>query len=41
VNARGRAFYEHHGFTIDHMTDGAGNEEQEPDILYVWPGAAA
>lgn len=36
VNARGRAFYERHGFTVDHMTDGADNEEREPDMLYVW-----
>ena len=36
VNARGRAFYERHGFTVDRMTDGADNEEREPDILYVW-----
>jgi GNAT superfamily N-acetyltransferase len=36
VNARGRAFYERHGFRVDRMTDGAGNEEREPDILYVW-----
>jgi GNAT superfamily N-acetyltransferase len=38
VNARGRAFYERHGFQVDRMTDGAGNEEEEPDILYVWDG---
>ena len=36
VNARGRAFYERHGFRVARMTDGAGNEEREPDILYVW-----
>jgi len=36
VNARGRAFYERHGFTVDHTTDGADNEEREPDMLYVW-----
>lgn len=36
VNAQGRAFYERHGFTLDHMTDGAANEEREPDMLYVW-----
>jgi GNAT superfamily N-acetyltransferase len=36
VNARARAFYERHGFTVARMTDGAGNEEREPDILYVW-----
>jgi GNAT superfamily N-acetyltransferase len=38
VNARGRAFYERHGFRVDRMTDGAGNEEREPDMLYVWAG---
>lgn len=36
VNARARAFYERHGFVIDHMTDGATNEEREPDMLFVW-----
>lgn len=35
-NARGRAFYEHHGFVIEEMTDGARNEEQMPDITYLW-----
>ncbi len=38
VNARGRAFYERHGFQVDRMTDGAGNEEREPDMLCVWAG---
>jgi GNAT superfamily N-acetyltransferase len=38
VNARGRAFYEKHGFRVAKMTDGADNEEREPDILYVWDG---
>jgi GNAT superfamily N-acetyltransferase len=36
VNTRARAFYAAHGFTIDRMTDGADNEEHEPDILYIW-----
>jgi GNAT superfamily N-acetyltransferase len=36
VNARARRFYERNGFTIAEMTDGAGNEEREPDIRYVW-----
>ena len=35
-NARGRAFYEHHGFVIEEMTDGARNEEKMPDITYLW-----
>ena len=36
VNARGRAFYERHGFRVERMTDGAGNKEREPDIPYEW-----
>ncbi len=36
VNARGRAFYERHGFVAERMGDGSENEEREPDILYVW-----
>ena len=39
-NARARAFYEVHGFAAEAFTDGAGNEEREPDILYAWAGAA-
>ncbi len=35
-NARARAFYERQGFTIAQMTDGAENEEHEPDMLYAW-----
>ena len=30
-------FYEQHGFTIAEMTDGAGNEEREPDARMAWP----
>ena len=29
-------FYEHHGFRIERETDGAGNEERQPDALYFW-----
>lgn len=29
-------FYERHGFKLDHLTDGAGNEEHVPDARYVW-----
>ena len=36
VNMRARAFYEHHGFVAAQFTDGADNEEREPDLLYVW-----
>jgi len=35
-NARARAFYEAHGFSVVDMNDGARNEENEPDILYAW-----
>lgn len=37
-NARARAFYEGLGFTPVRLTDGAHNEEREPDVLYAWPG---
>jgi hypothetical protein len=36
VNARGRAFYERHGFVVEALGDGSHNEEAAPDILYVW-----
>ena len=36
VNARARAFYAAHGFTVVRCTDGSANEEQEPDILFEW-----
>jgi GNAT superfamily N-acetyltransferase len=35
-NARARAFYESRGFVAIELTDGAGNEEREPDVLYEW-----
>jgi len=35
-NVRGRAFYEHHGFVIEELTDGARNEKKMPDITYLW-----
>ncbi|MEO8114492.1 MAG: GNAT family N-acetyltransferase, partial [Phenylobacterium sp.] len=35
-NARARRFYEGRGFAVVEFTDGAGNEEQEPDVLYEW-----
>jgi GNAT superfamily N-acetyltransferase len=37
-NSRARAFYEAHGFTAVKFSDGSSNEEQEPDIEYVWAG---
>jgi GNAT superfamily N-acetyltransferase len=40
VNAAARAFYEAQGFAVLVHTDGAGNEEREPDMLYAWPPTA-
>jgi putative acetyltransferase len=39
-NAGARAFYEARGLRLVELTDGAGNEEREPDALYEWPGAS-
>ncbi|WP_246885546.1 GNAT family N-acetyltransferase [Streptomyces sp. GESEQ-4] len=36
VNHPAQRFYERHGFTEVHRTDGSGNEEREPDIRYAW-----
>ncbi|WP_369168573.1 GNAT family N-acetyltransferase [Streptomyces sp. R28] len=39
VNQPAHRFYERHGFVAVERTDGSGNEEQEPDVRYVWrPG---
>lgn len=35
-NAPARRFYEARGFVLIAQTDGAQNEEQEPDTLYRW-----
>jgi putative acetyltransferase len=35
-NALARRFYERHGFVAVEQTDGAGNEEREPDVRYRW-----
>jgi putative acetyltransferase len=35
-NAPARRFYETHGFVAIRETDGRGNEEREPDVLYRW-----
>jgi GNAT superfamily N-acetyltransferase len=35
-NLRARRFYEARGFVLVRETDGAGNEEKEPDALYRW-----
>lgn len=36
VNTRARRFYENYGFTAIELTNGAANEEREPDIRYEW-----
>jgi GNAT superfamily N-acetyltransferase len=41
VNGPARRFYERHGFVAVECTDGAGNEEREPDVRYVWPFSPA
>ena len=35
-NTGARRFYERHGFRAVEETDGAGNEEREPDVRYAW-----
>ena len=35
-NRRARAFYEARGFVATSFSDGADNEEQEPDVFYEW-----
>jgi GNAT superfamily N-acetyltransferase len=35
-NVRARGFYEARGFALVRETDGARNEEKEPDALYLW-----
>jgi GNAT superfamily N-acetyltransferase len=35
-NPGARRFYERHGCRLVRLTDGAGNEEREPDALYEW-----
>ncbi|MGH3716588.1 MAG: GNAT family N-acetyltransferase [Micromonosporaceae bacterium] len=42
VNTPAQRFYERHGFVEAERTDGATNEEHEPDIRYAWaPDEAA
>lgn len=38
-NAGARRFYEANGFVAVEMTDGAGNDECEPDVRYQWERA--
>ena len=35
-NVGARRFYERHGLEVVRLTDGAGNEEREPDVQYAW-----
>ncbi|MBR0829457.1 GNAT family N-acetyltransferase [Bradyrhizobium manausense] len=35
-NVRARRFYEANGFALVEQTDGARNEEKEPDARYLW-----
>ncbi len=35
-NKAARRFYEDRGFVVVEETDGSRNEEQEPDVRYVW-----
>ena len=35
-NDRARRFYERRGFTVVRFSDGSGNEEKCPDVLYEW-----
>ena len=37
-NEPARGFYHRHGLVDLERTDGAGNEEREPDIRMAWPG---
>ena len=39
-NAHARRFYQRRGFVLAETTDGARNEEKEPDALYRWDRAA-
>jgi len=37
-NHPARAFYRRHGFVDEALTDGAENEEREPDVRMIWSG---
>ncbi|MEY9857832.1 ribosomal protein S18 acetylase RimI-like enzyme [Catenulispora sp. GAS73] len=36
VNLAAQRFYRRHGFVEVERTDGAGNEEREPDVRFIW-----
>ncbi len=35
-NSRARMFYEKRGWVLIELTDGHGNEENEPEVRYIW-----
>lgn len=37
-NSHARRFYEAAGFIVAAGSDGSGNDEQEPDLTYIWTG---
>ena len=39
-NQQARRFYERRGFVAVEQTDGAHNEEREPDVMYAWTAPA-
>jgi GNAT superfamily N-acetyltransferase len=39
-NVRAQRFYERNAFTVQERTDGSSNEEQAPDLRYVWRPSA-
>ena len=39
-NSQARGFYQKHGFMATTFTDGEGNEEKEPDVMYEWRNTA-
>ena len=38
ANTGARRFYQRHGYKAIEFTDGVGNEERCPDVLYEWHG---
>lgn len=40
LNTGARRFYQRHGFEAIALTDGQGNEERCPDVLFEWRGVA-
>jgi putative acetyltransferase len=39
-NQSARQFYEKRGFLLIRETDGTGNDEKEPDVMYSWSSAS-